>query len=655
MAKTTVRATPQADRNTDRRATKRAPVTPGAMMDIRQPTDVALAPDGRSVTFTLAEWVAGRPKRRTRIWLADVKGGDPRPLTTGAGNDSAARWSPDGQRLAFLSTRESEPDKERAQLYVMPAAGGQAKRLCAMPNGASDPTWSPDSTRLAFTSLEGPEPSQDPMVVGPARHRRLWTIAADGDTPEPVTPADLTIWEHAWSPDGKRLAVYFSTGPDETDWYRGQVGIVAAGGGAVTPLTQLTRQAAALSWSPDGTHLAYISGEWSDRGIVGGALFVVPTKGGEPRNLTPSSEISLSWARWLPDGQTLLYAAWAGLTTQIGLLREEDGTRTVLAEDFLIGERHWPRPAPSADLRTFAVTHSDQRHPPDVWLGTLTHKNRTATGIQWRQLTRLNPIPEETLATAPSERISYTGADDWRIEALVTPPTKPSRGTPPPLVLNIHGGPSAAFQDDWAGGLFTQLLAAHGFAVLRANPRGSMGRGVAFADAVLGDMGGKDLADLLAGVEELARRGLVDAARVGICGWSYGGFMTAWAISQTERFKAAVMGAGISDYHSFHAQSNIPDWDMRFLAADPQTHPDTYRARSAITFARRITTPTLIVHGEQDPCVPVNQAYALRRALAERDVPVELAVYPREGHGFAEREHLLDLERRVLRWFETHL
>ncbi|HEX6121887.1 MAG TPA: prolyl oligopeptidase family serine peptidase, partial [Ktedonobacterales bacterium] len=229
------------------------------------------------------------------------------------------------------------------------------------------------------------------------------------------------------------------------------------------------------------------------------------------------------------------------------------------------------------------------------------------------------------------------------------------RGTPPPLVLNVHGGPSAAFQDDWGGGLFTQLLAAHGFAVLRANPRGSMGRGAAFADAVLGDMGGKDLADLLAGVEELVRRGLVDGSRVGICGWSYGGFMTAWAISQSDRFKAAVMGAGICDYHSFHAQSNIPDWDSRFLAADPLEHPDAYRARSAITFASRITTPTLIVHGEQDPCVPVNQAYALRRALAERDVSVELAVYPREGHGFAEREHLLDLERRVLRWLETHL
>jgi dipeptidyl aminopeptidase/acylaminoacyl peptidase len=222
-------------------------------------------------------------------------------------------------------------------------------------------------------------------------------------------------------------------------------------------------------------------------------------------------------------------------------------------------------------------------------------------------------------------------------------------------VVNVHGGPSSAWQNDWAGGLFTQMLASHGFAVLRANIRGSLGRGVAFADAVLGDMGGKDLEDLLAGIDELVRRELVDGTRVGICGWSYGGFMVAWAVSQTERFKAAVMGAGVCDYHSFHAQSNIPDWDMRFLDANPLDQPEAYRARSAITFANRIATPTLILHGEKDPCVPVNQAYAFHRALVERDMPVELVVYPREGHGLLERAHLVDADQRVLRWFQTYL
>jgi dipeptidyl aminopeptidase/acylaminoacyl peptidase len=639
----------------------RLPVTPGAIYDVRSPADVQLAPDGRRVAFVLHEWVGDLPKRRARICMMEVSGGETLPLTAGTSNDASPRWSPDGQRLAFVSTREGKGDQEKAQLYVMSASGGQAQRLGHMPNGVSDPAWSPDGGRLAFLSLEGPEPARDPIVVGPGRHRRLWTIPAGGDTPEPITPPNLTIWEYAWSPDGQAFAVYYSTGPDELDWYRGQIGIVEAHGGAVRQITSLTRQAGALAWSPDGRRVAYVSGEWSDRGLVGGELFVVPREGGDSRNLTPGIEFSLSWARWLPDGRHVLYAAGDGIANQVGVLDEEDGSRSVLSSGFVIGEHFWPRLSPSADLRTVAVTHSDPEHAPEIWLGDLSRKGRAISGLRWRRLTYLNTLPEQTLAIASSEHICYEGADGWRIEALFTSPPDPlpheGRGSVhlPPLVVNVHGGPTGAWQDDWSGGMLTQMLASHGFAVMRANIRGSMGRGIAFADAVLGDVGGKDLEDLLAGVDELVRRGLVDGARVGICGWSYGGFMAAWAISQSDRFKAAMMGAGICDFHSFHAQSNIPDWDMRFLEAEPLARPEAYRERSAITYASRITTPTLILHGEKDPCVPVNQAYAFHRALTERGTPVEMVVYPREGHGLLERTHLVDAEQRVLRWFQTYL
>jgi dipeptidyl aminopeptidase/acylaminoacyl peptidase len=210
------------------------------------------------------------------------------------------------------------------------------------------------------------------------------------------------------------------------------------------------------------------------------------------------------------------------------------------------------------------------------------------------------------------------------------------------------------WSDDWGGGP-TQVLAAAGYAVLRPNIRGSMSRGVAFADAVMGDVGGKDFQDILRGVDDLVGRGLVDGSRVGIMGWSYGGYMTAWAVTQTTRFKAALMGAGISDWHNFHAQGSLQDSDLKQLGVDPLEHPEKYRERSPITFAGRVRTPTLILHGEKDEPVPVAQAYAFYRALRERDVPVELVVYPREGHGLAERDHVRDMYERMLRWFAQYL
>jgi dipeptidyl aminopeptidase/acylaminoacyl peptidase len=641
-------------------AARRTPFRPGTMLTLRTPLDAQISPDGRHVAFLLYEYAPDRPKARPRLWLAPVEGGEPRPIALAAGEDrgedSCPRWSPDSKRIALLSTREHHSG-DMKQIYVATLEGGElgeARKICTLPNGAESLAWSPDGSRIAFVAFEGPEPGSDPIVLGsqPAgRHRRLWTVRPESDTPEAVTPPDVTIWEYTWSPQSDRLAVFFSAGPDETQYYLGQLGVVSASGGAVRQLGQLTRQAAALTWSPDGTRIGYVSGEWSDRGIVGGDVYVVSAEGGKSKNLTPGIRISPSWLRWLPNGDTLLYAAWDGGTHQIGLLDEMSGKMTPLQRDVIIGDFSWPRMSASATVSRVAVTHSVAgEHHFDVFVGDLEGK-----GLTWRRLTRLNPIAEETIVVSPTERIKYTAPDGWAIGAFFNPPATPTEKGKPPLALLVHGGPSSAWVDTWSGGYLTQLLCGAGYAVLRPNPRGSMGYGVTFADAVLGDMGGKDFDDLLAGVDEVVRRGLADGERVAILGWSYGGFMVAWAVSQTTRFKAAMMGAGVSDYHSFHAQTNIPDWDMRFLRADPLEHPDAYRARSAITYAKNVTTPTLILHGEKDLCVPVNQAYAFHAALRERNVPVEMVVYPREGHGVQEREHAQDMEERILRWLKTYL
>ncbi|MFL5624004.1 MAG: S9 family peptidase, partial [Ktedonobacteraceae bacterium] len=499
---------------------------------------------------------------------------------------------------------------------------------------------------------EAQQKKTEHIVIAPGRHQRLWTVRPNHDIPEPITPDGITVWEYAWSPDSKQLALYYSTGPDDTDWYRGQIGIVAASGGAVRQVSHLTRQASALTWSPDSTRIAYISGEWSDPGRGCGDIFVQPIEGGEAGNLTPGIEFSPSWCRWFPDGRRLLYTACEGVSHQIGILDETTGSTTALSKDFVM---KWDQPdlSPTADLRCFATMHISQQHPLDVWFGELAPAGNQAASISWQRLSRLNPLIEETTAFAPSEHLRYPSVDGWQIDALFTPPLKRKEASLPPLFVNVHGGPSGAWCDD-LGMFYTQLLAAAGYAVLRPNTRGSWGRGVAFADAVLGDMGGKDLQDILYGVEYLVQQGLVDGNRVSIGGWSNGGFLAAWAITQTTRFRAAIMAAGISDWHNMHAQTNLADADMRLLRADPLKNPEVYRERSPITYASRVTTPTLILHGEIDPAVPVAQGYAFYRALRERNVPVEFVVYPREGHGLSEPKHVIDSEERLLRWLERY-
>jgi dipeptidyl aminopeptidase/acylaminoacyl peptidase len=637
---------------------QRRPVRPGEVRHLRRVDDPALSPDGRRVAFVLLEAVPGEVRLRRRIWLCETAG-DQEPVPLGQVvqgihlqlEQSCPRWSPDGRLLAFLARPLG--GEGRAQIYLAEADGGEVRQLTTLPGGASELQWAPDSKRLACLSPDGEEPARDPRVAGAERYTRLWSIHIDEGLPRPVTPDNVSVWEYCWSPDGRRFALYYSDEPELTAWYRGQIGLVDAAGGAVRRLTQLQHQASALTWSPDSRRIAYVSGEWSDVIHGSGDLYVLALDGGEPRNLTPGIDCSPAWCCWFPDGRRLLYTAWSGLTQQIAILDEISGERVIVEADCVM-HTAWPRLAISSDLRRFVVQRSSQVHPSDLYFGELRDEKKARPSVHWRRLTRLNPLAEETWLLPSSERISYESVDGWRIEALFTPPAVPRGTGAPPLVVYVHGGPTWAFLDDFAWE-WSLALSTAGYALLRPNIRGSVGRGVAFADAVVGDMGGKDFQDILAGVDALIARGLVDGERLAIVGWSYGGFLAAWAITQTTRFKAAVVGAGLTDWHGFHAQSNIPDFDLRFLQADPLEQPEVYRERSPITYAARITTPTLILHGEEDECVPLNQAWALYRALRRRRVPVELVTYPRENHVLLELPHQRDCEERLLRWLDRYL
>lgn len=628
----------------------RVPMTLDILLETRSPSDVAISTDGKRVAFVVWERLPGEQKRRGRIWVADTEKGESLPFTPGKRDETCPRWSPDGKQLAFMTQAEGE--KEKPQVYLMPSEGGEARQMCTMPNGVSNLSWAPDGSRIAFLSLEGEEPQSDPKVITSERHKRLWTVRPDSVVPEPVTPNNFTIWEYIWSPDSRKIALHYAPGPDKTDWYRTQIGVVAAEGGAIRQVTHLSWQPRALAWSPDSQQLAYVCGRWSDPGRGAGDVWSVSVESGETRNLTPGIDSSPTWCSWLPDGRHLLFATVKDVTHQICLLDSADGSITLLADDFVM---FWDMPTPvvTPDGRHCATVHSNSQQPYDVWYGQFIWENEKPTDMQWRRLSRLNPIVEETVAIAWTERIHYESVDGWRVDGLFMLPSQSKDGELPPLYVDVHGGPSGAECDYWAP--VNQYLAAQGFAVFRPNMRGSWGHGMEFADAVIGDMGGKDLQDILNGVEYLVRRGLVDGNRVGIGGWSNGGFLSAWAVTQTNRFKAAMMGAGISDWHNMHAQTTLADADVLLLAADPLEKPEVYRQRSPITYAARVTTPTLILHGENDSAVPVAQAYAFHRALREHNISTELVVYPREGHGLSEAAHVRDAFGRLAEWLKRYV
>jgi dipeptidyl aminopeptidase/acylaminoacyl peptidase len=644
------------EKNTVTNDSQRVPITANSWFDMRLPGDIAISPDGKQIAFEVSARPPGQDAMRTRIWLGERAGGELRPLTKGKKADTCPRWRPDGKRLAFLTKGENE--REKPQLHIMDVESGEIRQVCAMPNGASELAWSPDGSRVAFISVEGEEPQSDPKVITPdkGRHHRLWTVRPDYDTPEPVTPDGITVWEYTWSPDSTQLALYYSTGAEVTDWYHSQIGVVSANGGAVRQLTRFApreRQARALAWSPDGQRIAFVSGRWSDPGRGGGDIYSLTLENARMINLTPGIEISLTWCAWFPDGKRILYTAVDGVKHQTGILNTADGSTTALDREFVM-QGDQPFLSTKPDLSSFATVHSTSQQPPDVYTGTLTYRGDQITGIEWQRLSRLNPIQEETYAWATSRPMRYQSIDGTFVDALFTPPVKRMHGELPPLFVNVHGGPSGAWCDDWSS-FYTQMLASAGYAVLRTNYRGSWGRGVDFANGVIGDMGGKDFQDMLYGVDYLIAQGLVDGERLAIGGWSNGGYLAAWAVTQTTRFKAAIMGAGIADWFNMHAQTNILDADLLLLDADPLENPDAYRRSSPMTYAKRVKTATLILHGENDPAVPVAQAYAFYRALCERNVPVELVVYPREGHGLREKEHGLDEDTRLLRWLEKYV
>jgi len=628
---------------------------------------VALAPDASKVTWVEDLTGAdGAPTGDTAIYLrvlgmnkpavrvdSGVKTGKivaGRELPFNAADGSVA-WAPDSKRLVFLSDAAK---KGQLELYLREAPDKRPRRLTSVTGFLSSPAWSPDGKTIAILFTENATRAAGPLVAETPQtgeikeavtEQRLALVDAATGNLRQISPADMYVYEFDWSPDGQRFVVTAAHGNGDNNWYIAQLYTLDANTGAMKSIYQPPLQIANPAWSPDGKRVAFIAGLMSDEPSVGGDIFTISADGGEAKNVTPEMKASASWLRWIPEGKILFGetvggdAAFATVDPASGKIETLwSGPGTVNAGDWSTSL------ALSADGKTSAVLRHSYAAPPEVYVGAIG---------AWKPMTERNAAVHPGWGEAKSIRWKNDGYDvqGWLIYPRNFDPAKKY-----PMIVHVHGGPGAAVHSHWPGWHdFPVALAGAGYFILEPNPRGSFGQGEAFTRANVKDFGYGDFRDIMAGVDEALRIAPIDPQRLGITGWSYGGYMTMWAVTQTNRFKAAVSGAGLSNWQSYYGENLIDQWMIPFFGASVYDDPAVYAKSSPMNFIKNVKTPTLLLVGDSDGEVPAPQSWEYWHALKTLGVETKLVVYEHEGHAFAKPEHQRDLILRSFEWFNAHL
>jgi dipeptidyl aminopeptidase/acylaminoacyl peptidase len=611
----------------------------------------AISPDGQNVA-----WVESADGGSTAIFVAPVRAGnEPAKRITAAGSGFAAEgniaWSPDSQRLAFLSDAAKSG---QSQLYISDLTDAPPKKLSNVTGFLDLPGWSPDGKTIAVLFTENATRAAGPLVAETPQtgeikeavtEQRLALVDVTSGELRQISPPDMYVYEYDWSPDGKRFAVIAAPGNGDNNWYIAQLYTVDSTGGAMKSLYKPPLQIANPAWSPDGQTIAFIGGLMSDEPSVGGDVYTIGAKGGDLRNLTPGMKASASSLHWTNGGELVIGQVVEG-DAAVGLLNPKSENLKTLwrgAED-LTAQGWGTNVSISRDGQFSAVIRSSYSHAPEVWAGPIG---------AWNQVTRLNADAKPAWGEAKSLRWKSDGYDvqGW----LLSPPNVDSTKKYP-MVVQVHGGPGAAVQSHWPSSFnFAPALAASGYFVLEPNPRGSFGQGEKFTQANVKDFGYGDFRDILAGVDEALRVAPINPQRLGLTGWSYGGFMTMWGVTQTNRFKAAMAGAGIADWQSYYGENLIDQWMIPFFGASVYDDPAVYAKSSPITFIKNVKTPTLIQVGDSDGECPSPQSYEFWHALKTLGVENQFVVYEHEGHVFAKPEHRREVVERTVKWFDDYL
>ncbi len=624
---------------------------------IRYPVDLSFHRDGGTLAVAVfpAHLEAGGTFE-SRIWRVPLGDGPAQQLTFGPRTDALPRWSPVDDRLAFASER---PIAGRMSLFVL-GSDGEAAQLGEVEGSVQEIGWSADGRSLLVLAVdEGGfgaatdgairlrwSGAPDPDVFRPDQGwRRLLRVDAETGATEEVGPPNVSVWE--FDPVAGSTAVgLISDDPSESGWYRARLALLDLEARTHRDLWIPDRQVQGPVVDPGGTRVALLEGWSSDRGLVAGDLRLFDLSSGERLPFEPALS-DVSSIGWL-DGESLWFAGWDGFGSRFGVVGTDGDIRWETSDEAIVGPNSFHarvEPVPGGD--GFAGIREALRQPPEV------ASRPPVPGSPWRIATSFNAEVGDALRWYPEVReLEWVGAGGLTIRGLFMEPG----GEPPfPTVVMIHGGPTWAWKHAFDPG-YALPLAAAGFAVFLPNYRGSTGRGQAFTQLNVGDPGGAEFEDILLGVEHCVNRGLSVPDRIGVTGASYGGYLTGWAVCTTDRFAAGVMVSGIVDMLSCHLTCNHAF--SEFIFGGDHRDPEKlalFMDRSPITHAGNAKTPTLILHGSEDQCTPLGQAEELYQALVLNGTPTELVVYPREGHGFREREHAADAMRRTVDWFGRYL
>jgi len=608
---------------------------------------VAIAPDGRQVAWVQRVRDQRGHESLSAIYVETLPDGTPRRVTAGTGgqayHEGSVVWAPDGRQLAFLSDAAGG---HQLQVYVALASGGPARRLTHVTGQLARPRWAPDGRAIALLFTKGSAQATgalvaykpDSGVVGERiDEQRLAVVDLRTGQLRQVSPKNLYVYEYDWSPDGRRFAAEAAVGSGTDNYWIAQLYTIDVASGETRSIWKPPLQIGNPRWSPDGRTIAVIHGLMSDQGATGGDIYAVPAGGGPARNLTPGMKATANWFVWRSSGDILM-------------AEDVDGDRGLATLDPASGKMTslWTGPALLSSFSVArtgtmsAAVHQSIEQPPEVEAGPIG---------AWQPVTHVNDRIHPLWGKGRSIRWMNDG---FHVQGWLIAPREVQPGRRYPMVVSVHGGPSSANRPGWPV-RWNAVLPSEGYFVFLPNPRGSYGQGEAFTRANVKDFGYGDLRDILTGVDAVVKAAPVDPARVGIMGWSYGGYMTMWAVTQTHRFKAAVAGAGVANWQSYYGENRIDQWMIPFFGASVYDDPAIYARSSPITFIRNVRTPTLVLHGDRDSEVPTPQGYEFWHALKTLGVPTELVIYRGEGHAIVKRKDQRDIEERLVAWFDHYL